>query len=189
MDPSTPIRALAEDRNGNIWIGTWFDGIYRYDGRAYHHYLLGIESPGNAVSSILFDSEGGLWVGTYTGVFYFPTGEIDPELRSHLLESKLTTCILEDRDGSVLVGTSTGLFRIRNDDAVAVSGMSHPYVLSLIAIAWATHGWGQKRADLIQCKASERCEFRLQAGCHRRSSTLPSKMKMAIFGWARRAES
>lgn len=133
MDPSMPIRALAEDRNGNVWIGTWFDGIYRYDGRAYHHYLLGIESPGNAVSTILFDSEGGLWVGTYTGVFHFPSGEPDPELRFHLLESRLTTCMLADRDGSVLVGTSTGLFRIRNDDVAAVSGLPNPHILSLFA--------------------------------------------------------
>src|ERR1700716_719536 len=55
MPIATPIRALAEDRRGHIWIGTWFDGIYRYDGHSFHHYLLGIESPGNAVSSILPD--------------------------------------------------------------------------------------------------------------------------------------
>jgi len=133
MDPSMPIRALAEDRNGHVWIGTWFDGIYRYDGRAYHHYLLGVESPGNAVSSILFDGDGGLWIGTYTGVLHFPSGEPDPELRFHMLESKLTTCLLADRDGSVLVGTSTGLFRIRKDNVLPVSGLSNPHVLSLVA--------------------------------------------------------
>lgn len=131
MEPSTPIRAIAEDRNGHIWIGTWFDGIYRYDGRAYRRYVLGIESPGNAVSSLLFDSKGGLWVGTYTGVFHFPSGEPDPELRFHMLESKLTTCLLADRDGSVLVGTSTGLFRIRGDNVSPVAGLPNPHILSL----------------------------------------------------------
>jgi ligand-binding sensor domain-containing protein/signal transduction histidine kinase len=131
MPIATPIRALAEDRRGHIWIGTWFDGVYRYDGRVFHHYLLGIESPGNAVSSILPDSRGGLWVGTYTGLFYFPTGEIDPIQRSHLLESKLITCVIEDRDGSILVGTSTGLFRVRDGIALPIDGMPHPYVLSL----------------------------------------------------------
>src|SRR2546430_4115110 len=53
------IRALSEDRRGHIWIGTWFDGIYRYDGHSFHHYLLGIESPGNAVGAILPDRLGG----------------------------------------------------------------------------------------------------------------------------------
>jgi ligand-binding sensor domain-containing protein/signal transduction histidine kinase len=131
MPIATPIRALAEDRRGDIWVGTWFDGIYRYDGHAFHHYLLGIESPGNAVSSILPDSHGGIWVGTYTGLFYFPSGEPTKERRSHLLESKLITCIIEDGDGSILVGTSTGLFRVRDGVVLPVDGLPHPYVLSL----------------------------------------------------------
>jgi ligand-binding sensor domain-containing protein/signal transduction histidine kinase len=131
MPVATPIRALAEDRRGHIWVGTWFDGIYRYDGHVFHHYLLGIESPGNAVSSILPDSRGGLWVGTYTGLFYFPAGEIDLQRQSHLLESKLITCVIEDRDGSILVGTSTGLFRVRDGVVYPVEGLPHPYVLSL----------------------------------------------------------
>jgi ligand-binding sensor domain-containing protein/signal transduction histidine kinase len=131
MPIQTPIRAMAEDSLGHIWIGTWFDGIYRYDGRAFHHFLLGIESPGDAVSAILPDTRGGLWVGTYTGLFYFPSGEPDPKLGSRLLGSKLITCIVEDRDGSVLVGTSTGLYRVRDGKAAAIDGLPHAHILSL----------------------------------------------------------
>jgi ligand-binding sensor domain-containing protein/signal transduction histidine kinase len=145
MPIATPIRALAEDRRGHIWIGTWFDGIYRYDGRTFHHYLLGIESPGNAVSSILPDSRGGLWVGTYTGLFYFPAGEVDPLRKLHLLESKLITCVIEDRDGSILVGTSTGLFRVRDGVVLPIEGMPHPYVLSLTLDSMG-HAWTGTKA-------------------------------------------
>src|SRR6266550_2266539 len=150
MPIATPIRALAEDRRGHIWIGTWFDGIYRYDGHTFHHYLLGIESPGNAVSSILPARNGGLWVGTYTGLFYFPTGEIDPLRKSHLLESKLITCVIEDRDGSILVGTSTGLFRVRDGVVLPIDGMPHPYVLSL-TLDSKGHTWtGTKAGGLAR---------------------------------------
>jgi ligand-binding sensor domain-containing protein/signal transduction histidine kinase len=145
MPIATPIRALAEDRRGRIWIGTWFDGVYRFDGHAFHHYLLGIESPGNAVSSILADRRGGLWVGTYTGLFYFPTGEIDPMRQSHMLESKLITCVIEDRDGSILVGTSTGLFRVRDGVVLPIDGMPHPYVLSL-TLDSMEHAWTGTKA-------------------------------------------
>lgn len=131
MPIATPIRALAEDRHGQIWVGTWFNGVYRYDGRAFHHYLLGTESPGNAVSAILPSKAGGLWVGTYTGLFYFPTGEPNPQHSLHLLESQLVTCLTEDSDGSILVGTSTGLYRIRDGQASEISGLSHPYILAL----------------------------------------------------------
>jgi ligand-binding sensor domain-containing protein/signal transduction histidine kinase len=150
MPIATPIRALAEDGHGHIWIGTWFDGIYRYDGHTFHHYLLGIESPGNAVSSILPDSRGGLWVGTYTGLFYFPTGEIDPLRKSHLLESKLITCVIEDRDGSILVGTSTGLFRVRDGVALPVDGMPHPYVLSMTLDSMGNTWTGTKAGGLAR---------------------------------------
>jgi ligand-binding sensor domain-containing protein len=44
MPIATPIRALAEDRRGHIWIGTWFDGIYRYDGHPFHHHFHLLES-------------------------------------------------------------------------------------------------------------------------------------------------
>ena len=131
MPIATPIRALAEDRNGQIWVGTWFDGVYRYDGRSFHHYLLGNESPGNAVSAILPDRTGGLWIGTYTGLIYFPSGEPEERKRSQLLSSQLITCLIQDRDGSILVGTSTGLYRVRNGIAAIIPGFDRSNVLSL----------------------------------------------------------
>jgi ligand-binding sensor domain-containing protein/signal transduction histidine kinase len=132
MPISAAIRALAEDRKGQIWIGTWFNGIYSYDRHSYRHYFLGNESPGNAVSSILADSRGGLWVGTYTGVLYFPQGRPDQQKRQQFVETKLITCLIEDRDGSVMVGTSNGLYRVRDGAVSVVSGLPHPYVLSLV---------------------------------------------------------
>jgi ligand-binding sensor domain-containing protein/signal transduction histidine kinase len=155
MPIATPIRALAEDRRGNIWIGTWFDGIYRYDGHTFHHNLLGIESPGNAVSAILADRSGGLWVGTYTGLFFFPTGEVDPRQKTHLLETKLITCLIEDSDGSILVGTSAGLFRVRDDAVLPIDGMPHPYVLSLTLDSMG-HAWTGTKAGGLTWVHQER---------------------------------
>ena len=178
MPIATPIRALAEDRRGHIWIGTWFDGIYRYDGHTFHHYLLGIESPGNAVSAILPDSRGGLWVGTYTGLFYFPTGEVDSQRRSHLLEAKLITCVIEDRDGSILVGTSTG-FRA---DGVGFPSTNAASLCPLIDIGQlgtpdgapgAGGFWVHQRGTRPEC------------ALHLFSSTTPLKIGMH-FGWQSR---
>lgn len=131
MPVTTPIRALEENQHGQLWVGTWFDGVYRYDGHLFHHYLLGTESPGNAVSSILVDHKGGLWIGTYTGVFYFANGEPVGQ-RSLFLDSKLITCMLEDTDGSILVGASTGLFRVREGHSSPVTDLPHSHVISLM---------------------------------------------------------
>jgi ligand-binding sensor domain-containing protein/signal transduction histidine kinase len=131
MPVTTHIRAFAENRYGQLWIGTWFNGVYRYDGRGFRHYLLGMESPGNAVSSVLVDHNGGLWIGTYTGLLYFSGGE-PVGARSLFLDAKLITCMLEDSDGSMLVGTSTGLFRIRDGHSSPVTDLPNSHVLSLI---------------------------------------------------------
>ncbi len=158
MPIATPIRALAEDRNGQIWVGTWFDGVYRWDGRGFHHYLLGVESPGNAISSILPDHEGGLWVGTYTGLFFFPSGEPDSHRRSLLLGSQLVTCLLEDHNAvgtSILVGTSTGLYRVRDGKASAIGGLPHPYVLSLTRDSMGDVWAGTKAGGLASVQGQQ----------------------------------
>jgi ligand-binding sensor domain-containing protein/signal transduction histidine kinase len=139
---SSHIRVLTEDRYGHLWVGTWVDGIYRFDGKTFKHYLLGTESPGNAVGAILPTKQGALWVGTYTGLFYFPSGEPHSQQRSQLLNSELITCLLEDKDGSILVGTSTGLYRVRDGRAKPITGLPAPHVLSLTldtkGYAWAS---------------------------------------------------
>jgi signal transduction histidine kinase/ligand-binding sensor domain-containing protein len=131
MQPSTPIRAMTEGRPGEIWVGTWFDGVYRIKDKEKKHFRLGIESPVNAVSALLYSRTGELWIGTYTGIFRFSSGVPNKGPASRLLENKLITCLLQDQDGSVLVGTSEGLFRVEGDKVAPVSGLSHPYVLSL----------------------------------------------------------
>ncbi|MEO6911819.1 MAG: two-component regulator propeller domain-containing protein, partial [Edaphobacter sp.] len=164
MPIATPIRALAEDSLRHIWIGTWFDGVYRYDGKGFQHFLLGVESPGNAVSSILPDTHGGLWIGTYTGLFYFPSGDPGSKSRSHFLASKLITCLIEDRDGSVLVGTSTGLFRIRDNKVLTIGGLPHPHILSLTldrrGYVWA----GTKAGGLAWVNQNEATPLPLSGG-------------------------
>jgi ligand-binding sensor domain-containing protein/signal transduction histidine kinase len=130
MPVTTHVRAFAENQHGQLWIGTWFNGVYRYDGQAFRHYLLGTESPGNAVSSVLVDRDGGLWIGTYTGLLYFASGEPTGP-RSVFLEAKLITCTLQDLDGSLLVGTSTGLFRVREGHSSPITDLPNSHVLSL----------------------------------------------------------
>jgi ligand-binding sensor domain-containing protein/signal transduction histidine kinase len=149
--PTMPIRALAQNRRGVIWVGTWFNGIYSYDGTEFHHYLLGTESPGNAVSSIVGDDQGTLWVGTYTGLMRFPGGVPTAGLGETLLPGQLITCMTQS-GGAMFVGTSNGLYRIDGRRVQAVSGLSHPYVLS-IARDTAGNLWVGTKAgglDLVQ---------------------------------------
>ncbi|MBC8234733.1 SpoIIE family protein phosphatase [bacterium] len=59
---------IMEDRNGNLWFGTWFNGVFRYDGKNFQQFTEQDGLIGNAVALILEDRMGNLWFGCWSGV-------------------------------------------------------------------------------------------------------------------------
>lgn len=59
------IKSVVEDRKGQIWIGTWEQGLLRYNPQEelYHTYE-GI-NPGNSAHVIFQDEAGNIWIGTW----------------------------------------------------------------------------------------------------------------------------
>src|SRR5690606_31009061 len=64
--PSNRINALAEDRQGYLWIATR-DGLARYDGVGYRVWRVGDGLRDNHVWTVLVDREDRVWVGTQNG--------------------------------------------------------------------------------------------------------------------------
>jgi len=68
--PSNRVIALAQDRDGLLWIGTR-DGLASFDGvqfRIYRHDPRDVDSlPGNSVQALHVDAENRLWVATEGG--------------------------------------------------------------------------------------------------------------------------
>ena len=62
------IVALAVDRQGVVWAGTWGGGLSRYDGKAWKTWTTAEGLPGNHVSMLHVDKSGTLWVGTNNGL-------------------------------------------------------------------------------------------------------------------------
>ena len=67
------VNSLYEDKSGDIWIGTWLDGLYRYKSSTQflYHYLP-VQADQNSlsaskVSTIYEDSKGFIWIGTHSG--------------------------------------------------------------------------------------------------------------------------
>lgn len=64
------LQALCEDENGDLLIGTWKKGLYRYavrEKRFFHYPPLDEE---NSVLSLFRDSRGVTWIGTNGGGLY-----------------------------------------------------------------------------------------------------------------------
>jgi signal transduction histidine kinase/ligand-binding sensor domain-containing protein len=69
--PQSQVRAIVEDNNGYLWIGTEGGGLARFDGRNFKVYttLDGLQS--NIISSLLLDGKQNLWVIHPRGITKF----------------------------------------------------------------------------------------------------------------------
>ncbi|MCM2326775.1 MAG: hypothetical protein NDI88_02695 [Lysobacter sp.] len=67
--------ALAVDRDGTVWAGTWGGGLSRYDGKSWKTWTTAEGLPGNHVSMLHVDKGGVLWVGTNNGLAQMRDGK------------------------------------------------------------------------------------------------------------------
>ena len=61
------ISALAEDREGRLWIGT-SDGVSHFDGDEFRHCTAADGYPSGVVRALLADADG-VWIGTNEGLY------------------------------------------------------------------------------------------------------------------------
>jgi ligand-binding sensor domain-containing protein len=101
-------RAMMRDHDGNVWIGTFGQGLLRLrDGRLERFTRRnGLSS--DMINALTEDREGNLWVGTARGIDRLR----DPKV-VHLgtvdgLSSELVTTVYAANQGAVWIGTSGG---------------------------------------------------------------------------------
>ncbi len=59
----TPPTALLEDRDGGLWIGTAYQGVYHFDGTSFES----VATSHKEIMSLMEDREGSIWAGTAGG--------------------------------------------------------------------------------------------------------------------------
>ena len=122
-DPSTIssnyTHRCCEDKQGNIWIGT-FNGLNKYDKqtRKFTRYVKKENSKSLSNSSIWglhCDLQGTIWIGTYSGgINYFnPQKQIYREYQTSSkekegLSSPIVKRMTEDDEGNLWIGTEKG---------------------------------------------------------------------------------
>ncbi len=72
VDGSTSIyyMSVVEDNNGNLWMATYSQGIWKYDGKSITHYPVKDGTKDVTVFSIYKDRKEGLWLGTHEAGLY-----------------------------------------------------------------------------------------------------------------------
>jgi ligand-binding sensor domain-containing protein/signal transduction histidine kinase len=123
--PQSTATALAEDKDGFLWVGTQ-GGLARWDGYRFHVYQANPYDPHSLPDSyitILFvDQQGQLWIGTSSGglVRYLPKTDQFQTISAGAsgLSHVGVTALCNDGAGGLWVGTEAGLDHINAQQKV-----------------------------------------------------------------------
>jgi ligand-binding sensor domain-containing protein len=132
---SSYVRSIIEDRNGNLWFGTEYGGVSKYDGKTFTHFT---DKEGLChvhVLSSLEDKSGNLWFGTYGG----GVSKYDGKSFTHFtvnegLNNNAVNSILEDKAGNLWFGTEGGVSKFDGKNFIHFTekeGLSNNFVWSI----------------------------------------------------------
>lgn len=119
--PATTIKSLFEDDRGDIWIGTWARGLYRYVHSTGKFVKYPQMNSGNSAHVVFQDSHKNIWVGTWGAGLQLLHNAYEPskvrwttfkhdEKRTSSISDNLIYAIFEDiNNHSLWVGTRSGL--------------------------------------------------------------------------------
>ena len=109
LPQSTTVRSLAEDHNGNLWIGFGGGGFCKFDGKVFKYFEDKINSPASSVQDIMEDSHGNMWFANSEGGIYKYDGKYITHFTTKQgMSSNWANTLLEDKKGNIWIGTSTG---------------------------------------------------------------------------------
>ena len=108
--PQNSVNAVAQTRDGYLWLGT-SDGLARFDGMRFKIWGLENGLPSVNITALLEDREGVLWIGTSgSGLCCLKQGRIEVMTASGTQPGSDTiNCLEEDATGRLWVGTAGGL--------------------------------------------------------------------------------
>lgn len=105
--------ALAVDREGVVWAGTWGGGLSRYDGKSWRTWTTAEGLPGNHVSMLHVDRGGTLWVGTNNGLAQMQGGKFPVlTVKDGLFANTVFSMVSTASDG-IWVGSFGGVAHVR----------------------------------------------------------------------------
>ncbi len=134
--PQQTVQAVAQTRDGFLWIGTT-GGLLRFDGSRFVTFDRG-NTPAfkeNSVFSLTTTANGTLWIGTEGGGLVRMRGGEFRQLGAAdgLLDGFVRT-VLEDHQGTIWIGTDNGLFQLANGGAERAVRVDHTAAIPAMAV-------------------------------------------------------
>ena len=106
------VKAMAEDAQHQLWMGTDGDGLNRYDGTHIQNYSLPQGLADSFVNCVLVDKKGNIWIGTtLAGIAKINGKSLARFTTAQGLVYDEVNCMAEDAAGNIWIGTENGLSR------------------------------------------------------------------------------
>jgi ligand-binding sensor domain-containing protein/signal transduction histidine kinase len=117
---NTCVWSLAEDRDNNIWIGTYGGGLFRYQSGTFTQYSTNEGLGSDVASKIAVALDDSLWVATTNGLSHLQNGTIHNYTVADGLASNNVLDVYQDTNGTVWVATQAGVDRFASGGFVHV---------------------------------------------------------------------
>ena len=135
--PGMNVRCLYGDRDGDLWIGTNGDGLYRFKDRPVRIFTTADGLPNNAIMTVLASRDGMLWTGANCGgLSRFDGSSFRTYSEKDGLRNSCVYALAEDVNNDLWIGTwGGGVFRFRDDRFTQYSkdqGLASNVVTSIV---------------------------------------------------------
>ncbi len=125
--------SVTEDKQGNIWYGSAFGGLTKYDGEKLTVYSIKKERPFELCMGLMADSKGNIWFkDNFKGICLFDGEYLTYFTEKEGLPSSSITCTKEDSEGNIWFGTGNhGVVKFSGSTFVNISekdGLSGNYI-------------------------------------------------------------
>ncbi len=116
--PEGAVYALAQDRDGYLWLGT-DTGLHRFDGTRFRSWtsLSPHAIPAGLVQALYVSRDGSLWAGfgASGGISQIRGKDVRTFSQTQGMPRAAVNAILEDSTGTLWAGTDAGLFSLVGD--------------------------------------------------------------------------
>ncbi len=111
---------MFEDREGNLWFGSWTQGLLRLSGGPLVSFSRSEGLSSDAARTLLEDDAGAIWVGTTDGLNRIAGGKVTSYRRRSTLDDARDLnwiyAIAEDGSGGLALGTRAGFAALRSGE-------------------------------------------------------------------------
>jgi signal transduction histidine kinase/ligand-binding sensor domain-containing protein len=136
--PGMQVRSMYSDRDGNLWVGTNGDGLYRFTDRTVRMFTTEDGLPNNVLMTVIAARDGSVWTGANCGgLSRFDETRFQTFNEQSGLLNSCVWAIAEDANHDLWIGTwGGGAFRYHNGSFTQYSksqGMVDDRVTSIVA--------------------------------------------------------